>query len=408
MLMAIFDKSFIHSITADEAAVFDMHFMSNITPLFFVEVLADLEKGDKTPDECQQLVRTLAGKTPSYHSYPNVPHPDLVWSEFMGASLEIRGVPIVAGGRRVQSAKGLGTVIEPSPEMQTMSRLQDGQFGDDEYREARRWREQLAKAPEAFDMITGGSATRLSFRDLQAIKNRVDSTLHRDGSRLRVLRGLFEMFSIPPEYHRHIIDRWKRQGGPKLKEFLPYTMHVAEVDMFRTFGMVSGHIDPDRTSNYADMAYLYYLPFCNVFVSWDKLHRRVSPFFLKENQQFVWGPDLRSQLASLSEEYLATPDIKEVGLVKVAGRKVFDDKSFIGSLHTKSGLRRNPLPRTEPKLSREAEKALVEQLRAAADAPPPTADADLNEEDQHVTIKRSVRLKKGRFTLLPKDVKGDH
>lgn len=44
MLMTMFDKSFIHGITTEEAAVFDVHFMSNLTPLFFVEVLADLEK----------------------------------------------------------------------------------------------------------------------------------------------------------------------------------------------------------------------------------------------------------------------------------------------------------------------------------------------------------------------------
>ena len=40
--MTVFDKSFIHGITTEEAAVFDVHFMSNLTPLFFVEVLADL------------------------------------------------------------------------------------------------------------------------------------------------------------------------------------------------------------------------------------------------------------------------------------------------------------------------------------------------------------------------------
>ena len=79
MLMAMFDKSFIHAINEEEAAVFDMHFLTNITPLFFVEVLGDLEKSDVTNDEKRAaLVRNLAAKTPLFRSYPNIPHAEIV------------------------------------------------------------------------------------------------------------------------------------------------------------------------------------------------------------------------------------------------------------------------------------------------------------------------------------------
>jgi hypothetical protein len=40
----IFDKSSLESLNLDEAVMLDNFFMSNITPLFFVECLADLEK----------------------------------------------------------------------------------------------------------------------------------------------------------------------------------------------------------------------------------------------------------------------------------------------------------------------------------------------------------------------------
>jgi hypothetical protein len=42
--MAIFDKSFLESLNPDEAVWFDNFFLTSITPLFFVETLADLEK----------------------------------------------------------------------------------------------------------------------------------------------------------------------------------------------------------------------------------------------------------------------------------------------------------------------------------------------------------------------------
>ena len=40
----IFDKSAIQSLSTDEAVWLDNFFQSNITPLFFIETLADLEK----------------------------------------------------------------------------------------------------------------------------------------------------------------------------------------------------------------------------------------------------------------------------------------------------------------------------------------------------------------------------
>jgi hypothetical protein len=40
----IFDKSSLESLNLDEAVLMDNFYMSTITPLFFVECLADLEK----------------------------------------------------------------------------------------------------------------------------------------------------------------------------------------------------------------------------------------------------------------------------------------------------------------------------------------------------------------------------
>ncbi len=40
----IFDKSTLQSLSVDESVWLDAFYLSNITPLFFVETLADLEK----------------------------------------------------------------------------------------------------------------------------------------------------------------------------------------------------------------------------------------------------------------------------------------------------------------------------------------------------------------------------
>lgn len=408
MLMTVFDKSFIHGITTEEAAVFDVHFMSNLTPLFFVEVLADLEKSGMDERSRTGLVKDLASKTPYMQSYSNVPHAYLAIGDLVGQLVPMRGVPAVAGGRRVQSAEGLGTVYDTPPELKAAHRWQQGQFGEDEYASARQWREMLQRAPEAIAEFLGGSPTRFTFKDLERAKAFAENVIDGDGRRHRTLRSALAVLGVPQAMHAVVVGRWKAQGGPKLAEFAPYARHVLLVDLFRTLAMASGLMDPDKTSNFADVAYLYYLPFCQVFISSDKLHRKCVPLFLRPDQQFVWGHDFRPHLKALTEEYLAHPDLQEQGLFKLSGRRQFPAGSFIGDMLDRAGRKqRKHDGDLAERLTPEAERALVEKLKAAAKAPPPRADANLEEEDANTTIERSVPRTRGRFPMMPKDLKTD-
>jgi hypothetical protein len=53
----IFDKSALQSLSVDESVWLDRFFMGNITPLFYVETLADLEKKVRAPPRRAGLVR---------------------------------------------------------------------------------------------------------------------------------------------------------------------------------------------------------------------------------------------------------------------------------------------------------------------------------------------------------------
>jgi hypothetical protein len=56
----IFDKSLLESLNLDEAILLDNFYMSNITPPFFVECLADLEKSIRSRSTPEQLVGSFA------------------------------------------------------------------------------------------------------------------------------------------------------------------------------------------------------------------------------------------------------------------------------------------------------------------------------------------------------------
>ena len=47
--IALFDKSFLQSLSLDEAVWFDAFYMPVICPIFFVESLADLAKAQNQP-----------------------------------------------------------------------------------------------------------------------------------------------------------------------------------------------------------------------------------------------------------------------------------------------------------------------------------------------------------------------
>jgi hypothetical protein len=60
----IFDKSFLQGLKVDESVWFDQHYTAIITPLFFVETLADLEKAVGEGHSPEDEVGHIANKTP--------------------------------------------------------------------------------------------------------------------------------------------------------------------------------------------------------------------------------------------------------------------------------------------------------------------------------------------------------
>ena len=73
--ITIFDKSALQALSIDETVWLEAYFLSNVTPLFPVETLADLEKAVAEGRTSEEVVASLAAKTPS-DAYPNVASPD--------------------------------------------------------------------------------------------------------------------------------------------------------------------------------------------------------------------------------------------------------------------------------------------------------------------------------------------
>ncbi len=305
----IFDKSLLQSLSVDESVWLDNFFYSVITPLFFIETLADLEKAVKIGRTPEDFVGSLAAKTPDSSVCSIVFHKTLIAGELLGTQTidMINGRPVVGGGINAHSENKNGVVFKHSPEEEALIRWQKKDFLELERSQAKEWREMLYQiSPEKQQMIFQGWFGDVRTFTLDEIKKFVDSYIDEKNQRSVFEFGL-SFLGVSSLSKIKVLERWNKAGCPLLREFAPYFCFVYSIDLFFYLAR-SADLISERTSNLIDIAYLYYLPFCMVFTSSDKLHKKTVPLFLRPNQSFIWGLDLKADLQLLDQHYSSLPD----------------------------------------------------------------------------------------------------
>jgi len=413
--IALFDKSFLQSLSIDESVWFDHFFLPVITPLFFVETLADLTKkrregSSRTPED---EVRVIAYKTPVLSGVPCVHHSQLCIANLMGYPSPHLGQVPLAGGRPVRSADGkAGVVFEKSREAEAFSRWQHGQFRAVERDIASSWRKMLSELnlPE---VARGMRALGITAQTCKSVEEayRIATTLVHSREKLeQQLALLFAFVRIPNHLWTPIVQRWIRSGSPPLAEYANYAAHVLKVELFFQIALAANIISADRPSNRVDIAYLFYLPFCHIFVSGDKLHRRCAQSFLNQGQNFVWANDLKNDLARINHAFMAVPnERREEGLFKMAPYPPGDSSNLVVSLWKKHAPNARQKPEHSSTTSPEAEQKLMEHLNSFAHAPSDPEVAELPPDRiENITIERLIPPKRGNWWLIPKRVADAH
>jgi hypothetical protein len=309
----IFDKSFLQSLNPDEAVWLDNFFLTGITPLFFVETLADLEREVHRGRTPEQVVGNLAYKTPDLQSHMITHHSTILWAELHGQKIPMDGRVPRAGGKLVTLDGKQGVLYEMTKEEEAFARWQRREFLDLERQIAKVWRRNVSNVDHSF---TYGLFKELyeSFRrpkDLAEAKRIADTLIDLLEEEKAIRFGL-AMLGVSVDFHDDVVQQWVSAGKPPLGEFAPYFRHLFSVDFFFHLAISADLISRIRPAgkadNKVDIAYLYYLPFCMVFVSSDNLHERVVPLFLRDDQSFVKGPELKADLGKIDEHYAQLPE----------------------------------------------------------------------------------------------------
>jgi hypothetical protein len=142
--IALFDKSFLQSLSVDESVWFAHFFMPVISPLFYVETLADLDKTVREGRTPEQEVGIIAQKFPESSAVPCAHHQGLAFGELMGHDLPLDGRIPRPGGRPVALGGKTGFVYDRSMEEAAFSRWQERKSLDVEHAIAKQWRANLA------------------------------------------------------------------------------------------------------------------------------------------------------------------------------------------------------------------------------------------------------------------------
>lgn len=406
----IFDKSCLQSLNADEAMWLDQFFSTNITPLFYIETLADLEKGvgkGKTPEE---LVWMLAYKTPDMNTSVNTHHLSLLEWELIGRwEVDIKTWrPILPGGKAVQLNWKTGFIFDKWPEEEAFSRWQKHDFLNLERLQAKRWRRSLSNInlEETYEFFkTFFPITKP--KNLESVKRLVDFHMN-DSDQGAIFRFGMTLVNVPEASQEKIIKRWIVAGKPKIQDFSPYFFYVFSVDFFFYLAISADLIWRGRASHKVDLAYLYYLPFCNVFSSSDNLHANIVPFFLRPDQMYIPGEDLKRDLKKLDSHFAALPDeVKEQGVASFAMFPPNDMSFLVSQLWNKymgQGWKdpANQGPFVETDLSR---KILASIKDFTDNSQPVENDENLTTDNvEHVLVKRSAMIKKGKWTRFWPDI----
>ena len=167
-------------------------------------------------------------------------------------------------------------------------------------------------------------------------------------------------------------------------------------------------IGRERPSNKIDIAYLYYLPFCMVFTSRDKLHQKTAPLFLDDDQVFVHGDDLKVDLAKLDAHYSLLSDEEKLrGVMSFAHYPPIDGDFLVSRLWDRlmKPEWREWAVRPHPITSKEDEAKIIAELNEIADAPRLNVATHVPlEEASAMVIKRRVPAYRGKWRMVPPEV----
>ena len=301
--IVILDKSTFQSLSKQEHLFLHIHFKENLTPILGMEILGDLRKETPGSKTAEQKVAELAEKFGGSGPATNVDYRTLCMNSLLGIHFPLDWRIRPQNARSVRARNGLyGVIIDLSPLNRAILRWSSGKFEEFEREYAGFWRDvtQNLDLKSFKNQLNSRHVILPKVSNFEELCETVDSLLITVAHQDVWLSWLLDQLSLPPLYEAMIRIRWKAKSSMLLKDFSPYSYHCLRVLLMLLVGTRHKLLRWEPT-NLLDVQYLYYLPFCMVFASNDRLHRNLAPLLIREDQSFVNGEELKEDLRRLAD-----------------------------------------------------------------------------------------------------------
>lgn len=319
MAITILDKSAFQSLSKKEHYYFNRYFFHNITPILTNEIIIDLSKTFKKGDISQNKVQELASKIIGSGNPVNANYKNLCIGSLLGYHIEIStGQAAIDQWTKVPLDNGnYGIWIDTSPSNKAILRWSDGNFTEFEELLAQLLRDTINEYDiDVFrDQLDSLQIILPRVNSIDEITPVVDDFLMRSSLQEVWLRLIFSIVKPDQRLIDPIMSRWHHEST-HLKYFSPYANFCVRV--FLTLQIATrSKIIKWKPSNVLDMQYLFYLPFCMLFVSGDKLHIQLAPLLIRENQSFITRDNFKKSL-KMQIEHWDSLNEKEKKLLRFA------------------------------------------------------------------------------------------
>jgi hypothetical protein len=300
----ILDKSAFQGLSRDEHAQRLFRYEENITPILLREILADLAKtdGGRSPDV---VVQTLASKFLGGGGVINADHRILCTADLTGGGrFAADGRPVLDDYAEVRETDGSASIlIEPTSANKAILRWAAAQFSGHERNLATGLR--AAAGAFSLDALYGRLRQHQVLlprpKNISDIPDVADELLARSSLQSAFIDWLMEQLHLPANLRLAVDERWSMHGRPLLADFAPYAHHCTRVLCLVLIGMRHKVLSARKT-NRLDAEYLFYVPFCKVFVSGDTLHAQLAPMVLGSGRRFVPMLEFKTEMAAYVRE----------------------------------------------------------------------------------------------------------
>ena len=295
----IIDKSTFQSLSYLELLRLNSYYKHNVAPVLVMEILGDLSKEttDGKPSPKSRVIE-FATKLFPMQVVVSSHYRSLVKGELTGQPVSFDGRPHLDVEKAVVAEDGKkGFVIKQTDEEKAIYKWKAGKFSEADAELSHRWRtittqdDLLKNLKET--LRENGSNEKLN--SVEELVNKVQAVLANPQMQDALLGAVIHNYGDGKLDGVEAYRNWLTAGSPLITEYAPYAAHCLKVDLLFHYGLRHDLIGT-RPTNRVDMEYLYYLPFCRVFTSNDKFHKKLAPLLLRDNQEFVTGEALKEDL----------------------------------------------------------------------------------------------------------------